>query len=292
MPRRVSYFFQETAAGLKRNGLVAFAAVSTAFIALLLLGLALLTREEVNLIVEATGGKVEVSVFLLDTISESQRNNLISTLDGMPEVKDVHYEDKLEACERAKDIFQNEPDLLKNLDCNALPASLRVKLNDPEQFKVINARLQGQPGIERIQDQHELLDKVFTATGVFRNGVLAVGILMLISAAFLIANTVRMGLFARRKEIGIMKLVGATNWFIRVPFLIEGVMEGLAGSLAAIAVLFILKAAYINPLYGKINFFPWIQTSDVVAIVPVLLIVGVAVAAVASFAGMRRFLAI
>jgi cell division transport system permease protein len=275
---------------LRRNGLVAFAAISTTFIALLLVGLALLTQREVNLIVESTGGKVEVSVYLQDGISTAQQQAISDKLTSMPEVASVEYESKEAACARFKQLFADQPDLINNLDCNALPASFRVKLKDPEQFGVIAARLQGQPGIEKIVDQHDVLDKVFRVTGVFRQGVLIVGVLMLISAGILIANTVRMGLFARRKEIGIMKLVGATNWFIRIPFLIEGIVEGLIGAGLAIAVLFALKTFFINPLYGKITFLPWVQTQDVIWTIPWLLGSGVLVALVASFIGMRRFL--
>ena len=290
MARRLDYFFRETGSGLSRNFLVAFAAMSTTFIALLLLGMALLTQREVNLIVEATGGKVEVSVFLTDDISESQRNNLIETLHSMPEVKDVQYESKEQAYDRAKELFKDSPDILANLTPDALPASLRVKLNDPSQFNVIDARLKDQPGIEEIRDQHDILDKLFAATRIFRLGVFLIAVVTGLSAALLIANTVRIGLFARRREIGIMKLVGATNWFIRLPFLIEGIVEGIIGALFAIIALFIMKTLLINPLYGKITFFPWVQTSDVVAIVPILLVVGLAIALIASFAGMRRFL--
>ena len=113
---------------------------------------------------------------------------------------------------------------------------------------------------------------------------------MLIAAAILIANTVRMGLFARRKEIGIMKLVGATNWRIRAPFLIEGLFESLIGAGAAVLFLFGLKVAFINPLYGTIQFVPWVTNRDVVAVIPWLLVAGAVVAVVASMAGMRRFL--
>lgn len=290
MARRTEYFFRETASGLRRNGLVAFAAISTTFIALLLVGLAMLTQAQVDLIVDSTGGKVEVSVFLLDDISDTQNAELSDKLTTMPEVAGVDYESKEDACANFKRLFADQPDLVNNLDCNALPASLKVRLKDPEQYGVIAARLEGQPGIQKIVDQHAVLDKVFRVTGVFRQGVLAVGVLMLLSAGILIANTVRMGLYARRKEIGIMKLVGATNWFIRIPFLIEGIVEGMIGAASAIAVLFALKVAFIDPLYGKITFLPWVQTSDVIATIPILIGAGVVVAVVASFIGMRRFL--
>jgi cell division transport system permease protein len=113
---------------------------------------------------------------------------------------------------------------------------------------------------------------------------------MLVSASILIANTVRMGLFARRKEIGIMKLVGATNWRIRLPFLVEGLFESLIGAVAAILFLFAIKVAFINPLNESVQFIPWIVNSDVIAIIPVLFVAGALVALVAGLVGMRRFL--
>lgn len=290
MARRTDYFFRETAAGLRRNGLVAFAAISTTFIALLLVGFALLAQREVNLIVDYTGGKVEVSVYLTDDISVEQQAALSEKITTMPEVAGVDYLSKDEACALFRKEFANQEDLVNNVDCDALPASFRVKMKDPEQFGVVQDRLEGQPGIERITDQADLLKKLFTLTGMFRLGALMVGILMLVSSALLIANTVRMGLFARRKEIGIMKLVGATNWFIRIPFLIEGVVEGVIGAGLAIGVLFAFKTFFINPLYGNIKILPWVQTADVIATVPVLLASGVIVALLASFVGMRRFL--
>jgi cell division transport system permease protein len=216
--------------------------------------------------------------------------SLTTKLNELPVVSDVQYETKDEACSRFKELFANQRALVNNVDCDALPASLRVKLDDPEQYEQVAAVLEGQPGIDRIVDQSRFLDRLFAVTRVFRVGVLLVSFVMLVSAAVLIANTVRMGLFARRKEIGIMKLVGATNWRIRLPFLVEGLFESLIGALAAILFLFAMKVAFINPLYGTIEFVPWVKNSDVIAIVPWLLVAGAAVALIASLAGMRRFL--
>jgi cell division transport system permease protein len=287
---RFESLFRETTSGLRRNGLVAFAAISTTFIALLLFGLALLISRQVNLMIEATTGNVEVAVYLSDPVNPDTVESLTTKLNELPVVSDVQYETKDEACSRFKELFANQRALVNNVDCDALPASLRVKLDDPEQYEQVAAVLEGQPGIDRIVDQSRFLDRLFAVTRVFRVGVLLVSFVMLVSAAVLIANTVRMGLFARRKEIGIMKLVGATNWRIRLPFLVEGLFESLIGALAAILFLFAMKVAFINPLYGTIEFVPWVKNSDVIAIVPWLLVAGAAVALIASLAGMRRFL--
>lgn len=287
---RFESLFRETTSGLRRNGLVAFAAISTTFIALLLFGLALLISRQVNLMIEATTGNVEVAIYLSDPVNPDTVESLTNKLNELPVVSDVQYETKEEACARFKELFANQKALVNNVDCDALPASLRVKLDDPEQYEQVAAVLEGQPGIDRIVDQSRFLDRLFAVTRVFRVGVLLVSFVMLVSAAVLIANTVRMGLFARRKEIGIMKLVGATNWRIRLPFLVEGLFESLIGALAAILFLFAMKVAFINPLYDTIEFVPWVKNSDVIAIVPWLFVAGAVVALVASLVGMRRFL--
>lgn len=289
--RRIEYYFKETFQGLKRNGLLAFAAVSTAFIALFLLGMALLVRREVDLLIEATYADVEISVFLQDKVSPTQQQHLDGLIRKMPEVATVDYESKAEAYQRAKEvIFRNEPEVIRNVSPDAFPASFRVKLEDPKQFRVVDARLQGQPGIDQIVDHRDLLARLFSVTAVFRVGMFAVAVIMLLSAAALIGNTVRMAVFARRKEIGIMRLVGATNWHIRVPFLIEGIIEGLLGAAAAIVGLFIMKVWFFDDIREKVRFLPWLGTQDVVAAIPYLLIAGVVVAAVASLMAMRRFL--
>jgi cell division transport system permease protein len=287
---RFEYLFRETTSGLRRNGLVAFAAISTTFIALFLFGLSLLISRQVSLMIEATTGNVEVAVYLTDPVSPATVQSLTKTLTDLPVVANVDYEDKQEACERFKILFANQEALVNNVDCDALPASLRVKMEDPEQFAQVRAVLQGQPGIEEIRDQREFFDRLFAVTRVFRVGVLLVAFVMLVSASILIANTVRMGLFARRKEIGIMKLVGATNWRIRMPFLVEGLFESFIGAIAAILFLFAIKVAFVEPLNESVKFVPWIVNKDLIAIIPILLVAGAIVALLAGLVGMRRFL--
>ena len=291
MARSVNHYFKETVQGLKRNGLVAFAAVSTAFIALFLLGGAILMWREVNLLVARSEANVEVSVFLRDDVSESQLNNLTQILTQMPQVASVHYESKQEAFQRFQRIFANQQALVQNISPDSLPASFRVKLKDPRQYAVVAVQLQGQPGIDRIVDQRALLNRLFAVTSVFRWGISAVAVVMLLASAALIGNTVRLAVFNRRKEIGIMRLVGATNWHIRVPFLIEGVMEGLLGAGAAVLGLFIMNGLFIDPLRGKVGFLPLVGTHQIIwPATPVLLGAGVVVATVASFLATRRFL--
>lgn len=290
MAPRLDSYFKETVQGLKRNGLVAFAAISTAFIALFLVGIALLVQREVRLLIQQAEGDVSVSVFLMDTISPSQQQHLQDLIQQMPEVATVEYESKDEAYQHAKILFAQQPDVIKNVSPDAFPASFRIQLKDPKQFAVVDARLEGQAGIEAIRDNRQVVTRLLKVTAVFRVGMFWVAVIMLVAAAILIGNTVRLAVFNRRKEIGIMRLVGATSWHIRVPFLIEGVIEGLIGAGAAILALFIMKVSFFDPLRTSVLFLPWVGSHDVVATIPWLLIAGAAVAIVASLFAMRRFL--
>lgn len=290
MARRVDYWFKETLQGLRRNGLVAFAAVSTAFIALFLVGGSLLVSREVGLLIQQAEKNVEVSVFLRDDISPAQQQHLQGKLQAMPQVESVRYESKEEAYQRFQALFNNQKALIQGITPDALPASFRVKLVDPQQFEVVAVQLANEAGIDKIVDQRQLLNRLFAVTRVFRVGVFAVAVIMLVSAAALIGNTVRLAVFNRRKEIGIMRLVGATAWHIRVPFLIEGIIEGLLGAGVAILGLFVMKVMFIDPLRGKVGFLPLVGTPDIVYTIPWVLGMGVAVAAVASLFAMRRFL--
>jgi cell division transport system permease protein len=290
MALRVGYYFRETAQGLRRNGLVAFAAVSTAFIALFLVGQALLVSREVDLLIAETTGGVEVSVFLEKNVSISQQQHIGELLTQMPEVKSIHFESQQEAFENFKRLYSNQPILTENVSADALPSSFRVKLKDPKQYSVVAARLAGEPGIHKIVDNRQLLTRLFAVIRVLRVWSVSVGVVMLLSAAALIGNTVRLAVFNRRKEIGIMRLVGATNWHIRTPFLIEGVMEGLLGAGAAVLMLFIVKAAFFDSLHGVVEFLPLVSNRDVFFAAKWIIPLGAVVATLGSLFAMRRFL--
>jgi cell division transport system permease protein len=291
MGRRFGYFFRETGTALRRNPLVTFAAISTVFISLFLLGGSLLVERQVRLMTGDWAQKVEVSVYLKEGVSEEEKTALHQKIQDIPQVEEVFYESQQAAWARFQELFRDQDELLASSSPEAMPESYRIKLKNPEDFPVISARLAGEPAIEEIRDERELLNKLLAVTGVLRTGVMAVAVIMLLSAAGLIGNTVRMAVFARRKEISIMKLVGATNWFIRIPFLIEGMVEGLLGGVVAILGIFAMKFLFIDPLRGQVGFVPsWIDTSEILFTVPILLGAGVLIAAVASLLAMRRFL--
>jgi cell division transport system permease protein len=298
--RRIEFYFRETAAGIRRNGIMAFAAISTAFIALFLFGLALLIAREINLVIEQVTGNVEVAVYLSDPVRDETVARLETDLQQLPAVESVTYENKAAACDRARTLFESNPAIIENVSCDVYPASLRITLADTSQYEQIPAALSceeadgkvtcAEPGVLEVRDYRDILDRLSAITRVLRNGVLFIAIIMLVSATVLIANTLRMGMFARRKEIGIMRLVGATNWRIRVPFLIEGLVEALVGAGLAIVTLFLGKVFLVDQLRTQILWFPLIRNSDVLAIAPLILIAAGGVALVAGTLGIRRFL--
>ena len=291
MGRKFGYFFRETGTALRRNPLVTFAAISTVFISLFLLGGSLLVERQVRLMTGDWAQKVEVSVYLKEGVSQQEIDALGRKIAAIPEVEEHYFETKQQAYARYVELFRDQQELTENVSPDAMPESFRIKLKDPETFPVISARLAGEPAIDEIRDERELLNKLLAVTGVLRTGVLAVATIMLVSAAGLIGNTVRMAVFARRKEISIMKLVGATNWFIRIPFLIEGIVEGLIGGVLAVLAIFAMKFLFIDPLRGEVGFVPsWIDTPEILFTVPILLGAGVLIAALASLLAMRRFL--
>jgi len=306
MAPRVEYFFRETASGLRRNGVVAFAAMSTAFIALFLFGLSLLIAREFALVTRVLTGNVEVQVYLTDPVSSGTVGRLTNKLQQVPAVANVAYWNKERSCEEFKRLFEGQQVFLENVDCmKVIPTSLRVKLSEVTNFEQITASLGctiavepdgdqhqecTEPGVRSVADYQKLLDRLDSLTRVLSLGVFGIAVIMLVSAIGLVANTLRMGMFARRKEIGIMRLVGATNWRIRVPFLIEGMVEALLGAASAIAGLFLVKVFVVDRLRGTAPWLPLIKNTDVVAVMPWILIAAALVAIVAGTIGMRRFL--
>ena len=290
MGPRWRYLGAELAAGLRRNQLMTIAPIVTVTVSLTLLGAGLLVNKQVSLARDLFFDQVEVSIFLQDSMTDAQRVSLENELATNPVVESVVYESKEQAYEHFQELFAEDEDLLAAVTPEVLPASFRVSLVDPEQFDVIASQYSSYPGVDEVSDQREVLDRFFRVMDAFRNGALAVALLQLVAAAALISNTIRVTAFARREQTGIMKLVGATNWYIRLPFILEGILAGVAGALAAGGLLLLAKRYLVDALRSEIFFIPFIDTGDVLAVVPLLLVTGAGIASVASFFALRRFL--
>jgi cell division transport system permease protein len=290
MAPRWRYLLAEVGIGLKRNLLMTLATVVTVTVSLALLGVGMLIRSQVDLARSLLYQEVEVSIFLLDSVTDEQRADFEQELANNPEVESVLYESKEEAYERAKQIFAGEEALLETLQPEDLPASFRVSLNNPENFDVVRSQYVEYPGVDSVLDQRDALDRFFTLMNLVRRGAIWVAIFQLIAAAALIANTIRITAFARRDQTGIMKLVGATNWYIRMPFILEGIAAGVAGAVLAGGLLLLGMVTLVSGMREQIQFVPFIGVSQVIAVMPWLVLIGGGIAAVAAFLSLRRFL--
>jgi cell division transport system permease protein len=295
MAIKVDYAIQESATNIRRNMFITIAAILVVGVSLFLGGSALLLQHATARASDQWTSQVEVAVFLTSDISPDERNQLQSDLQAMPEVRAVTYESKAQAYERFKRLFANQPDIVNNTSPDALPESFRVKLKDPHQFGVIRDRLDGRPGVYQIRDERQTVHELFKATETQRKMSFWNAIIVFIAATILIATTIRMAIFSRRKEIGIMKLVGATNWFVRIPFMLEGVVQGLIGGVIAVGILLLppvrsLLSSTGPQLAFSQSFRFQVTYSDILVGGCFMIAAGVLIGVLGSLFGLRRFL--
>ncbi len=292
MGPRWGYLFNEVGIGLRRNLLMTIATIVTVTVSLALLGMGLLVQRQVSLAQRVLYAEVEVSIFLLDDVKENQLRSLESELRANPVVADVIYVSKEQAFSDFQRMSNGDEVIAASVGPDVLPASFRVKLTDPEEYPVVASQFAEYPGVEEIVDQRDTLEKFFQVMNALRNGALAVALLQLIAAAALISNTIRVTAFARREQTGIMKLVGATNWYIRLPFVVEGIIAGVFGALVAGGLLLVGELMLLGRLKGALQFIPFINFYDVLATIPILVLIGAFIASFASIISLRRFLAV
>jgi cell division transport system permease protein len=297
---RAGFLFSEVRIGLRRNLTMTFAVIVTTAISLSLLGIGLLSNAQVNAMKDYWYDKIEVSVYLCGSLSESascsggvitpeQRLAIKTDLDALPVVQSVFYESQSEAYTRFQERFKDSA-IAQNVTADQLPESFRVKLKDPTQFAVVVSAFSGRPGVDVVQDQRSILEKFFQLLNVLRNGALLVGLFSVLTAGLLISNTLRIAAFNRRRETGVMKLVGASSWSIQLPFLLEGIFSALIGWVFATGLLAGLKSVVdskVAPLLTFTNFFGW---NEVWIASAWLLLAGFTVSTFASLITLRRYL--
>ena len=297
---RAGFLLSEVRIGLRRNLTMTFAVIVTTAISLSLLGIGLLSNAQVNAMKDYWYDKIEVSVYLCGSLSESpscaggvvtpeQRLAIKTDLDALPVVQSVFYESQSEAYTRFQERFKDSA-IAQNVTADQLPESFRVKLKDPTQFAVVVSAFSGRPGVDVVQDQRTILEKFFKLLNVLRNGALLVGLFSVLTAGLLISNTLRIAAFNRRRETGVMKLVGASSWSIQLPFLLEGIFSALIGWGFATGLLAGLKTVVdskVAPLLTFTNFFGW---NEVWIASAWFLLAGFTVSTIASVITLRRYL--
>ena len=273
---RFRHIFSETRAGLRQNLTMTLAVIMTMWVSLSLFGAGLLASQQVDLMKGRWYDKIEISIFLCtkDTrgdncepgqdVTPAQKDVIRATLESNPEVapEGIYFETKEEAWQEFQRAYQGSP-IQDSLEIDQMQESFRVKLRNPEQYQGVVSSVVGLKGVQKVQDLHQLLDPFFRALNVLQWSTAGASALLLLASALQIANTIRLATFARRREIGIMRLVGASNLYITLPFLLEAVLSALVGAGLACATLasgvyfVIMRKAEVS-----IQSLPWIGWSQ------------------------------
>ncbi len=291
---RFGFFVREALRAMRRNAAPSFAALATLLVTMLVVGVFIPAVEVTNGAANSVRGKLYVEVFMKTNATRSDEARVQHKLRTAPHVKSVVFVSKAQAYAQQK---QANPAAFALLNYNPLPDAFHVFPDNPANVQAVRAELTPggavlDPTIDKVIDKKSYTNKALALTSAVKWGGLAFAGLLTIASILLIANTIRLSLFARRREVEVMRLVGATNWFIRWPFVIEGILVGAAGALLAIAVLAIVKVALLDPLFSGWALFGAVRTIAFPVLLAIMLGAGVLVSAVGSGVSLRRYLRI
>ena len=292
---RIGYFLRETFINLRRNFTLTVAAVLTVAVSLSLVGSAFQVRYAVNNATARWQGGIEFIIFLDPEIPGGQLDAIGNALQTHPDVRSARYVTQDEAYDEFVRLFADTPELAENITAEVLPSSYRVvpRIADGQLIDSIAETFKIQPGVFDVVTAKDTVDAILSVSNRLRNVFLFGAIVLLIVAVVLIFNTIRVAMFARRREIEVMKLVGATNTFIRVPFILEGMLQGIVGGLVAVVGLARLRDI-IEDLFSReelalfSNFV--VPTNEFSFTVVLVVILGAAVGAIGSAVAVGRFL--
>ncbi|MGW1159053.1 permease-like cell division protein FtsX [Streptomyces sp. NPDC002513] len=303
---RAQFVLSEIGVGLRRNLTMTFAVIVSVALSLALFGGSLLMSDQVNQMKGYWYDKVNVSIFLCNksdaasdpncskgAVTEEQKKQILGDLDKMTSVvQKVTYESQDDAYKHYKEQFGDSP-LASSLTPDQMQESYRIKLKNPEQYQVIASAFNGRDGVQSVQDQKGILDNLFGLLNGMNWAARAVMAMMLVVALMLIVNTVRVSAFSRRRETGIMRLVGASGFYIQAPFIMEAAVAGLIGGTVACGFLLIARYFIIDhglDLSHKLNLINFIGWDAVLTKLPLILATSLLMPALAAFFALRKYL--
>ncbi|MER7166154.1 permease-like cell division protein FtsX [Micromonospora sp. NPDC000207] len=288
---RVKYVLSEVLVGLWRNVTMTIAMIITMAVSLTMLGVSGLVYNKVADMKDLYFENVEVSIFLKPEATEEQRTALEGQLRSDALVRETIYVDKNEAYERFKEMYQDAPDLVNAVKPDQLPESFRLRLVDPEQYRQINDQYSSVEGVDQIVDQSRVLDKIFNLFTAGQNVALVAAIAMAIAALMLVANTIQVAAYSKRREVAVMKLVGASNWFIQAPFVLEAVVAGLIGAVLGLGALVGLKTFLFDGALSSLQgLFSPVSWGEIFLTFPLMAGIGALVSAVTAWVTLRFYL--
>ncbi len=289
----LGFFLREALKNIRLNLLMSITAITTTFICILVLGVGLLVSSYVGSIIGSVRDDVGVEAYFPPGATQQEIDKVRSSVESYPEVASVTYVSEEQALAKFKETFADKPELSQGLDPGVLPASLQIQLKDPAMADRVASRLQEEQGFtdENLSYPQQTIERLNKVTSYMIWGLYAATILFLIASVLLISNAIRISIFARRKEIEVMKLVGASDSFVRTPFVFEGLVQGLIGAtLAALTVVWI-NLLFVDWAQKTLPFVPISgNTINTLLIVVALVSVGVVIGVVGSFLSVTRFL--
>jgi cell division transport system permease protein len=300
---RLQFILSEIGLGLRRNLSMTISVILVTFVSLMFVGSAALLQTQIGKMKDDWYDKVEVSVFLCPQnsteptcasgeVTDDQKAQIRAALDA-PEIKPYVEHIYTESKEQAYDAFQKQfkdQFWASAATVDDMNSSFRIKLADPTQYQVVADVISGKPGVEDVKDQQRLFDKLFT---VLNSATLLAGglaLVMLLAAVLLITTTIRLSALSRRRETGIMRLVGASTMFIQLPFMLEGTIAATIGALLAVGGLWLGVGYLVDDWLGEsVSWIPYVSTADVLTIAPILIVVAIALAAISSLVTLSRY---
>ncbi len=298
---RSNFVLSEIWIGLRRNLTMTVALIVVVAISLSLLGTGLLFVKQVDATRTYWQGQAEVSVYLCyaesanpdchGAVTTAQTTALEQRLQAMPQVAGVTYVSQAQAWALYKQTFTNDQSYVSTLKESDMPPSLEVKThNAGTDDSVVVSEMTGATGVDSVIDEMSILAKFYSLLNGLRNAVVIVALILVVAAILLVANTIRLSAFNRRRETGIMRLVGASNFYIQLPFLLEGVIAGLLGWVLAAVLLVGVKSLLLNNLQQYFNYNIGLSAADVVEVIVLAMVIGVALCGITSFLTLRRYL--
>ena len=286
------YFIKETYKSIRRNGFMSFASISTVAVSLLVLGMFLMIFLNTNNLAQYLENQVQISVYMQDSATDKELASVKDKLTKMPGVVKVSQVNKQQALERFKKRLGDQEQLLNSLGKeNPFPNSFEVQVDNPDRIKVLTPQIGQLPKVETAKFGQEVVEHLFQLTKILRLGGIVLVVFLAMATLFIISNTIRLTVFARRKEVIIMKYVGATDWFIRWPFLLEGMTLGFFGAVVAFVLINSIYAGLLERIHATLAFLPLLPTSPLLLYVDLFLVAaGTGIGALGSYISLRKFL--
>jgi cell division transport system permease protein len=303
---QLSYVFSELGNGLKRNVSMTIAVVVTIFVSLTLVGMGLLLNAQANKAESYWGSKLQITVFLCNQnsatancvngeVTAAQKSAIQKVLDSNSEVDKWRLQSKQEAYDKWRAAYVSDNDTERRVFESIRPSDMQesywVQLKNPERFQGIKSAVQGLPGVNTVRDLREVLKPIYFWMNVMKWGAISIAAFLIVAAILQVGNTIRLAAFARRREIGIMRLVGASSLYIQLPFLMEALVAAVIGvGLAALAVLAFMWLVIYQTLRPTSNIVAWVDWSDGLTAIVYIAVIGLALTLIPTLVMTRKYL--